>query len=142
MIIETIFIGILIGFIYYEHVGITPGGIITPGYIALYLDRPLVLASTLITVLLTYLLVSALSRMIILYGRRAFLAAVMIGFLLKFAFETFLFQMSALTYDLQVIGFIIPGLIASEMRKQGVVVTMLSVLLVSSIVYFIVHLLP
>ena len=138
MITETIFLGILLGFIYYELVGLSPGGVIVPGYIALYIHKPLILVSTFTVVLLTFYIVKGLSCVIILYGRRAFLSAVIIGFLLKWSIEYFYFQINWFTYDLEVIGYIIPGLIANEIRKQGIVETLLSLILVSSIVHFII----
>jgi len=137
LVIETIFLGILLGFIYYEIVGLTPGGIIVPGYIALYLHQPFVLLSTLVVIFLTFFIVKGLSHLVILYGRRAFLAAVMVGFLLKWGVESYLFQMNSMRLDLEIIGYIIPGLIANEMRKQGTFETLLSLSLVSSLVYYI-----
>jgi len=134
MPVEAIFLGILIGFIYYELVGLTPGGIVVPGYIALYLTQPLVLLITLIAVLMTYYLVKILENIIILYGRRAFVAAVLIGFFLKWIFETQMLKLDWLTYDLAIIGYIIPGLMAHEMRKQGIVATVLSCTVVSMVV--------
>lgn len=139
MIAETIFLGILLGFIYYELVGLTPGGVIVPGYIALYLQQPLILMSTFIVVLITYFIMKGLSRLVILYGRRAFLAAVIIGFLLKWALETFVLRMNWMSYDLAVIGYIIPGLIANEMRKQGIVETFLSLAIVSGFVQILIQ---
>ncbi|MBN2010860.1 poly-gamma-glutamate biosynthesis protein PgsC [candidate division KSB1 bacterium] len=137
VIIEAIFLGILIGFIYYEVVGLTPGGIIVPGYIALYLTKPIILLTTLVVVFITYFIVKALTHVIILYGRRAFLAAVMIGFLLKWLLESVVFQLSNATFDLQIIGYIIPGLIAHDMRKQGIAETLLSTAFVSSLVFVV-----
>ena len=135
MITEAIFLGILLGFIYYEVVGLTPGGIVVPGYIALYFDKPLVLLSTLIAVLVTLALVAGLSRLVILYGRRAFLAAVMIGFILKWAIEILILRTGWASTELVVIGYIVPGLIAHEMRKQGIWQTIVSLILVSGIVH-------
>ncbi|OQX95228.1 poly-gamma-glutamate biosynthesis protein PgsC [candidate division KSB1 bacterium 4572_119] len=134
MIAEAIFIGIILGLIYYEIVGLTPGGVIVPGYIALYLTRPLILLTTFIAVMLTLFLVKLLSRLMILYGRRAFVASVIIGFLLKWSFETLVLKVDWISADLTVIGFIIPGLIANEMRKQGVWQTVYSCAAVSALV--------
>lgn len=135
MITEAIFLGILLGFIYYEVVGLTPGGIVVPGYIALYFDKPLVLLSTLIAALVTLALVAGLSRLVILYGRRAFLAAVIIGFILKWAIEILILRTGWASTELVVIGYIVPGLIAHEMRKQGIWQTIVSLILVSGIVH-------
>ena len=138
MITETIFLGILLGFIYYELVGITPGGIVAPGYIALYFHKPTILITTLLVVIITYVIVKGLSHLIILYGRRAFLCSVIIGFLLKWVIETYVLQISGFANDLRVIGYIIPGLIANEMRKQGVEFTIVSLIIVSGLVHFII----
>ncbi len=140
MTTETIFLGILLGFIYYELVGLTPGGIVVPGYIALYLDRAGTLAATLLAALITLMLVAGLSRLVILYGRRAFLAAVLIGFLFKWALESYVTGSAGMTHDLEIIGYIIPGLIACEMRKQGLGATLASLLVVSGTTYFLIRL--
>jgi poly-gamma-glutamate biosynthesis protein PgsC/CapC len=137
MITEAIFLGILLGFIYYEVVGLTPGGIVVPGYIALYFDKPLILLSTLIAVLVTLVLILGLSRLVILYGRRAFLAAVVIGFILKWSIEILILRTGWASTELVVIGYIVPGLIAHEMRKQGITETILSLVLVSGVVHII-----
>jgi len=139
MITETIFLGILLGFIYYEIVGLTPGGVIVPGYIALYLYKPAIIASTLCVVLITFFMVKGLSQITVLYGRRAFLAAVIIGFLLKWCIESYLLQFNPLNYNLEIIGYIIPGLIANEMRKQGIAGTFISLLIVSGVVQVLVQ---
>lgn len=83
---------------------------------------------------MTYYLVKILENIIILYGRRAFVAAVLIGFFLKWIFETQMLKLDWLTYDLAIIGYIIPGLMAHEMRKQGIVATVLSCTVVSMVV--------
>ena len=139
MIIESIFLGILLGFIYYEFVGLTPGGVIVPGYIALYLHEPIILVTTLVVVLLTFFILKGLSRLVILYGRRAFLASVIIGFLLKWAIESYILLHSTFSYDLKVIGYIIPGLIANEMRRQGIFETLISLVFVSSVVRLVIY---
>lgn len=134
---EAIFLGILLGFIYYELIGLTPGGIIAPGYIALAFDRYLILTTTLVAVLLTYLIVRLLSQMIILYGRRAFMTAVLVGFFLKWGLEAVLGEMNLLPTELVIIGYIIPGLIANEMRKQGILETLFSCAIVAGLVVII-----
>lgn len=40
MIFQAIGIGIIIGFLFYEVVGLSPGGIVVPGYLALFIDQP------------------------------------------------------------------------------------------------------
>ena len=74
MIYQAIGIGIVASFAFYEMVGLSPGGIVVPGYIALFLNQPPRILITLAVALLTYFLVKMLSNYIIIYGRRRFLA--------------------------------------------------------------------
>ena len=74
MIYQAIGIGIVISFAFYEIVGLSPGGIVVPGYIALFLDQPIRILVTLPVALLTYFSVKMLSNYIIIYGRHRFLA--------------------------------------------------------------------
>jgi len=87
MIYQAIGIGIVVSFAFYEIVGLSPGGIVVPGYIALFLDQPIRILVTLLAALLTYFIVRKLSNYIILYGRRRFLAMILIGFLLKWLID-------------------------------------------------------
>jgi len=140
MTTEAIFLGIVCGFIFYEWVGLSPGGIVVPGYIALYAAQPLALATTLVIVLLTWLAVEGFSRLVILYGRRAFFAAVTVGFLLKWLVEQVLVVNLGMSYELVIIGYIVPGLIANEIRKQGLWETLFSLVIVSGVVKLILQL--
>lgn len=140
MIAEYFLAGIILGFVIYEITGYTPGGIITPGYIALYIHRPMVILTTLLVALAVYLLVVILSRYIIIYGRRAFIACVLLGFALKWGIETYLLLPGNPSLDIAIIGYIIPGLIANELRKQGILVTCLSTVLAGLTVFYLLKL--
>ncbi|GAB4115575.1 MAG: poly-gamma-glutamate biosynthesis protein PgsC [Candidatus Caldatribacteriota bacterium] len=124
MIYQSIGIGIIVSFIFYEIVGLSPGGIVVPGYIALFLDKPASLLVTLIATLLTYFIVTQLANYIILYGRRRFLLMVLTGFLLKWLIEDLIINLPLSGIELQSIGYIIPGLIANEMKRQGILPTL------------------
>src|SRR5665648_1248178 len=93
MIYQAIGIGIVVSFAFYEIVGLSPGGIVVPGYIALFLDQPIRILVTLLIALLTYFIISKLSNYVILYGRRRFLAMILIGFLLKWLVEEIIITM-------------------------------------------------
>jgi len=134
MIYQAIGIGIVASFAFYEIVGLSPGGIVVPGYIALFLNQPLRILITLAVALLTYFLVILLSNCIIIYGRRRFLAMVIIGFLLKWLIEEIIITIPISGIELRSIGYIIPGLIANEMRRQGIFPTLYSLIIVSVIV--------
>lgn len=137
MIYQAIGIGIVVSFAFYEIVGLSPGGIVVPGYIALFLDQPLRILVTLLIALFTYFAVIILSNYIILYGRRRFLTMVLIGFLLKWLIEEIIIKMPISGIEIRSIGYIIPGLIANEMRRQGIFPTLYSLAIVSIIVRLI-----
>jgi poly-gamma-glutamate biosynthesis protein PgsC/CapC len=134
MIYQAIGIGIVVSFAFYEIVGLSPGGIVVPGYIALFLDQPVRILVTLLVALLTYFAVNMLSNYIILYGRRRFLAMILVGFILKWLIEGLIIKIPISGIELQSIGYIIPGLIANEMRRQGILPTLYSLAIVSVIV--------
>jgi len=134
MIYQAIGIGMVVSFAFYEIVGLSPGGIVVPGYIALFLDQPIRILVTLLVALLTYFAVKILSNYIILYGRRRFLAMVLVSFLLKWLIEEIIIKMPISDIELRSIGYIIPGLIANEMRRQGIFPTLYSLAIVSAIV--------
>jgi len=131
---ESIAIGLVLGFFFYEWVGLSAGGFVVPGYIALQLGSPLLLAGTLMTSLLTYGSVKAASRYIILYGRRRFILMVLAGFAWQWLFKAAIIQQFALTTDTDILGFIIPGLIANEMDRQRILPTLLTLLIISIMV--------
>ena len=137
MIYQAIGIGIMVSFAFYEMVGFSPGGIVVPGYIALFLDQPIRILVTLLVALLTYFAVKILSNYIILYGRRRFLTMVLVSFLLKWLIEEMVIKMPIPGIELRSIGYIIPGLIANEMRRQGIFPTIYSLAIVSVIVRLI-----
>ena len=131
-LIPAIAIGLIAGFFLYEWIGLSPGGFVVPGYVALFLDRPWVLAATAVASLLTWGVVRGLSRWLVLYGRRRFMLMVLAGFACQWLVEWGLGHLPAPIPQADVIGFIIPGLIANEVDRQGAIPT-LSALAVLSV---------
>lgn len=140
MILSAFALGILLGFIFFELSGLTAGGIIVPGYIALYLHEPLRIFATIFIALVTYGIISLLANFMILYGRRRFLMAILVGFLLRGITDWLQVQIPETGWDLHVIGYIIPGLIANEFFRQGIFKTILALTIVSITVFLILHL--
>ena len=124
MLIESFFIGLIVGFLFYEIVGISPGGVIAPAYFALFIHQPGKIAVTVFIAVLVWLIILFLSRWLIIYGRRKLLIALTLGFLLKLLFEFKLQPLTGFQIDLQSIGYIIPGLIANEMVRQKALPTL------------------
>ena len=91
--------------------------------------------------LLTYYIVLFLSNHLILYGKRRFLSMVLISFIVKWLIESFLFQLPIVSVEIQSIGYIIPGLLANEMRRQGICPTLLATAIVTILVRLTLYLL-
>ena len=135
MIVELFLIGLITGFIFYEFVGVSPGGVVAPAYFALFIFQPDKILVTLVLSILVFYVIKFLSSRLIIYGRRKLLLALVLGFLLKLAIDLILQPMPLIRLDLQSIGYIIPGLIAHEMSRQKVVPTLLSLGIVTLITY-------
>ncbi len=131
---ESIAIGLVFGFFFYERFGLSAGGFVVPGYIALQFNNPLLLGGTLIVSLLTWLLVKGASRYAILYGRRRFILMVLTGFAWQWGFRLLMVRTGSFVEDGDVFGYIIPGLIANEMERQGIAPTLTALLVISVMV--------
>jgi gamma-polyglutamate biosynthesis protein CapC len=120
---ELTFLGLMLSLLYVGITGLYPGGIIVPGYLVLFLDQPARIAGSLIAALLTLLCFRLASQYVILFGRRRFVFMVLIGgiwTLLSLRMVPILFPLSL---EFRVIGWVIPGLIANNFERQGVIVT-------------------
>jgi gamma-polyglutamate biosynthesis protein CapC len=135
MITEIFLIGLVLGFLFYEMVGISPGGVVAPAYLALFIFQPEKIAMTIALSLLILIIIKTLSKYLIIYGRRKLLLALLLSFALKLLIDLYIQPLSAIKFDLQSIGYIIPGLIANEMTRQKVVPTLLSLGIVSLLTY-------
>ncbi|MBO8142404.1 MAG: poly-gamma-glutamate biosynthesis protein PgsC [Firmicutes bacterium] len=138
MIELAIGLGVLLNLVGYELLGRTAGGAVVPGYLALFLDQPGRIASTLVAAVLTLGAVRLLSRVAIIYGRRKFAAMMLVGFivngLINEAVRLSGGWLGPSGTDLRVIGFIVPGLLANEMHEQGIAATVAMALLSAVIV--------
>uniref|UniRef100_A0A7C6A8I5 Poly-gamma-glutamate biosynthesis protein PgsC n=1 Tax=candidate division WOR-3 bacterium TaxID=2052148 RepID=A0A7C6A8I5_UNCW3 len=139
MIIEGIGIGMLMSFFLTETIGLAAGGIVVPGYIALLLHHPLKVIMTILVALATYLLTKFLSNFILLYGRRLLVLAVLIGYLLGYVTRLFPpLVISQVKFDIATIGYVIPGLVAYWMNRQGVIETITTMVIAAALTRFLV----
>ena len=122
-------IGMVISILYGELLGVVAGGIIVPGYFALNLQDIEAVLITFFISIITYLIVLLLSKYLIVYGKRRLVLSLLIAFLFGLLLRSYI--------NLDYIGFIIPGLIASWMDRQGIINTMSVIIIESSIVHFI-----
>jgi poly-gamma-glutamate biosynthesis protein PgsC/CapC len=137
MILEHLLIGLLVGFLFYELVGLSPGGVVSPGYLALYITQPGKIVVTIVVACIVWMILEILSRYLILFGKRKLLLALLIGFCLKIALDHWMGHRVMFGWELQSIGYIIPGLIANEMHRQKVVPTLASLAIVLVLVALI-----
>ena len=122
-------LGMVLSLLLSESLGVVAGGIIVPGYFALHLQDLNSVFITFFISILTYGFISFLSKYLLIYGRRRVILSLLVAFLIGLYFREFIY--------LEYIGFIIPGLIASWMDKQGVVRTISVIIIESSMVHFI-----
>ncbi len=138
MITISVGLSLLVSFIFSEFTSLLTGGLISGGYLAIYVNEPGRIVMTLVAAIVTYFTVKLLSNFIILFGRRRFILSILIGFILGWLVS--LIYTSTLNFsldlDLRVIGFIIPGLIANDMYKQGVFKTIICLSIVTFLVKF------
>ena len=119
---KILVLGVLLSILFYEATRLSPGGIIVPGYFALCLTSPLRIGYTLLVVLLTWGVLQLLSNLFILYGKRRFVLAIVLSYLLN----AVIVALGILPFSVGVIGLIVPGILVREMEKQGILKTWLS----------------
>ncbi|WP_433891371.1 poly-gamma-glutamate biosynthesis protein PgsC/CapC [Streptomyces sp. CA-111067] len=112
-------LGLLASLVCYLTTNLSPGGMITPGWLALTLVEDLQRASMVVGVtVLTYLLTVLTQRYVILYGKRLFAAVVLIGVVLQGTLIIGLQHEYPLMYTNETLGFVVPGLIAYQLVRQ------------------------
>lgn len=135
MLIEAIAIGLVYGFFFFEWTGLVAGGLITPGYFALAFDQPWTIASCLLIALVAMVIVRVLAFVTILYGRRRFILSILVAFVLQWSMGAMILGTELAQGRVDVVGYIIPGLIAHEMDRQGIGLTLMALLVLSCLVF-------
>ncbi|MBY5161617.1 poly-gamma-glutamate biosynthesis protein PgsC [Salsipaludibacter albus] len=135
----SLLIGVAVSLVYAERTGVIPAGLVVPGYLALVLDQVIFVAFILMISFITFLVVEkGVSRYVILFGRRRFLAMMIVGVLCKLVFDRLYPALPFEVYEFRGIGVIVPGLIANAIARQGVVYTITSTLLLSGLTFLLV----
>jgi poly-gamma-glutamate biosynthesis protein PgsC/CapC len=139
MIELTVGLGVLISLVFHEVFGAAAGGIVVPGYIAMHLHEPLRLIGTVLVAFIAFLAIRVASRFIFVYGRRRLVLAILLGFIFGYLSRQMIsYEFLSADIRLQAVGFIIPGLIANWMERQGVVKTIATMLIAASLVRILV----
>lgn len=144
-------LGLVVSIVFIEAFSVAAGGLIVPGYVALYLGRPLDVLLTLLAAGATLMVVRSTSFVSIVYGRRRTVLCILAGFLIGALMRSGLqltapdaetlaagalgvAPFGAPLWDLSVIGYIVPGLIAIWFDRQGVVPTIASLIIAATVV--------
>lgn len=138
MLQQAIGLSIILGFLSTELLGIFTGGLISAGYLAFYIEQPYRILSTIALSLVVYGITRLIGKLAILYGRRRFMLTVILGILLGWLYESLSYYFSGISQDLRIIGYIIPGLLANDMCKQGIWRTILMVLVCALLIRLII----
>lgn len=78
-VILSLTVGVFLAAMLYEKKGILSGGIIVPAIIALFLNKPIFVLTTIIFIAITHFLITQLRKKTILYGRRLYSAILFVG---------------------------------------------------------------
>lgn len=140
-------LGLLLSLVCYLATNLSPGGMITPGWLALLLVEDATRAAFLVgIVILTYALVRGLRRLVILYGKRLFAAVVMVAVFLQVGFLLIALDVVSANFEptlrqhvaeTTTLGFIVPGLVAYQFIRQPVVPTLIAVSTITAMTYVI-----
>ena len=131
--------GIVLGLLFTELTGLSPGGIIVPGYLALFLNNPLEIVFTVIAAVVVMLSLKLVSGFFFLFGRRRYVFCLLLGILIKLLIDRFSSGLPVMgnRADIQLIGWLIPGIIANDMHKQGIPRTLLAAAAVTAMVFLL-----
>ena len=122
---EIVFGGIAAAVVFTELTSLSPGGLIVPAYLALYIYAPERIVATILLAFFCMGVVRLCSRWMILYGRRRYFVFLAVGMLAKLALG-----MSG-SGAIGTIGYLIPGLLGRDMERQGILKTLASATIVT-----------
>lgn len=129
-------LGLLFSLVCYLVTNLSPGGMITPGWLALTLFEDLRRVVMIVAVIgLTYVGTRLLRRVVILYGKRLFATVVMLGVFLQMTLFLFFLDSFPLLFAQETLGFIVPGLVAYQLVRQPVVATLTATTVVTAAAY-------
>lgn len=138
----TIILGIVVATLVYKQTGLTLGGVIVPGYLALFIVYPLNILATMLVAILAYLVVhKVLQRRFMLNGRQLFETEILVALVIQLIWNSISGYESMVETSwipIYGIGFVLPGIITHEMGRSGWFNTLISTLLGAVLVYLIV----
>ena len=138
----TIVLGIVVSTIIYKQTGRTLGGVIVCGYLTLFIMQPIHIIVTLTMAYITFQIVhNFLKKRYMLDDRKMFEVEILVGLVLQVTWLTSIRLLAGSNIDVAAlygIGFVLPGVIAHDMGRQGPFNTLSSIFLGVLIISFIV----
>ena len=133
------FLGVIASYAFHRVTFLSLGGLISVGYLAGALVEPLDVLATLVLSLLSYwLLYNVVLRFVVLSNRRTFELGVATGMALGLVFELVVAHVlegrGVHWGTMTIIGVMVPGLIAHEFKRQGIVRTLVPISAVVAVV--------
>lgn len=133
---ETIVvIGILLSILFYEVSELSPGGLIVPGYFALFSSDYKRIVMTILVAFFVLVVVKVLEKYLIIYGRRRFAIYIIITFLLKRFIGELDFE---ILIGGEIIGLLIPAILAQDLDRNGIKKTLPALLILTGVIKSIV----
>jgi gamma-polyglutamate biosynthesis protein CapC len=145
-------IGLVVSLLFTEAFGLSVGGMIVPGYLAMSMSNPLSIVATIVAAMTTYGILQLVDRRAILFGRRRVVVTMVLGFAVSALMRMVTEQWTKLPLDsagmsldewqvavlgTTVIGFVIPGLIALWMSRIGIVRTVSPLVTATALVHLV-----
>jgi len=134
MFVEAIGMSLLASLLSFELIGLSPGGLVVPGYLALAASRPQGLAVIAAASLITLAAVRVISEYVVLFSRRRFVCTVLVGLLCMRGLEFLGAGVPGVMPEAIGLGYIVPGLLANDMEKQGILPTLLAAMLATAVI--------
>lgn len=125
MLTLTLALGIVVSLGLFQLIGLSAGGVVAPGYIALVLDQPGMLLTIALATFASWALLVLLASRLHLYGTRRFGMAILLALPITTGIQVLRGGLGPIGLDWGGIGFIVPGLIAHQMDRQGILPTLL-----------------
>lgn len=129
-------LGLVFALLCYLTTNLSPGGMITPGWIALALiEDPLQAAIMVVMTVVTYGLTRLMQRYVILYGKRLFAAIVLLSVFLQLTLFIVVQRDLPVLFAHQTLGFVAPGLIAYQLVRQPPAATVITTAMVTAMTF-------
>jgi poly-gamma-glutamate biosynthesis protein PgsC/CapC len=126
MIVAFSLMGLFFTSLFTSLISITPGGMIVPLYLSLYMKEPERIVGTVAVSFTTLFLYKIISSLFLIDKKKTVIIMILISTLLTYTWWKFMPALFPFDFVFKTAGWIIPGILANTMNKQGLIKTVLS----------------